>query len=158
MKSEYIQLIIAASTIFGGLIGYLIKYWLEKNKDLLSENTRLKRDNYKKFISLILNLIKNSGADDEIAVAKLKDEIYSFYEDHLLYSSPGVILAYADYMQYLYDNEGKDMKVKHLISKLGKIIQQIRKELGLSNRKLGKNSVEVFRAMFKDFNTIQNGK
>ena len=42
-------LISSASLLVGGILGYLAKYVIQKKQDAISENNKIKRENYKKF-------------------------------------------------------------------------------------------------------------
>lgn len=154
--NEYQNLIIAICTILGAGVGYLIKYWLDKNKELISENTKIKREMYKKFVSLMIDLFKGSKSSNAEGVVseEFKNDLYEFYKDYILYSSPRVINSYGDMMQYLYKNEN-NMQVKKVLRKLSAVMKEMRKELGLSNILLGYKSEKIFRGIFKDFDTLK---
>lgn len=153
MKSEYIQIIVAISGIIGVLLGYLIKYILDKNSEIISSNNKVKRDIYKKFISMMFDLF-SSEKSQERKNTELKSTLLEFYKDYVLYASPAVINAFSDYMQYLYKNSEK-IDAKESMYKLAKIISAMRSELGLSNKGLDKDGINLFRAYFKDFDKIK---
>lgn len=156
---DYVNVAIPVSTIVGAALGYFVKYRLDKSKEINSENTKVKRDAYKKFVSLIINLFKNSGSQPAGATAvgaSFKEELYEFYKDYVLYSSPAVINAFGDMMQYIFNQEhGVQQDPKGILQKLSRVMQEMRKELGLSNRGLGHSSERIFRAMFNDFDSLK---
>lgn len=156
MKSEYIQLIIAGSSLLGILVGYFIKYILDKNKEAVSENNKIKREIYKKFTSMIFDLF-NGEVDQKTKNANLKNKMYEFYKDYVIYASPKVINSFSDYMQYLYKNSD-NIDVKKSMHELAKIMSAMRKDLSLSNSGLGKHGINIFRAFFTDFETIKKAK
>jgi hypothetical protein len=151
MNPDNVQIIIAVSTLVGGLIGFFVKYILEKNKELASENNKIKRTIYKKFTSIVFDLFNN---EIKVTNKDLKTNLSDFYKDYVLYSSPKVIKVFGDYMQYLYKS-GDNINIKVSMQKLSKIIVAMRRELGLSNRGLGKNGIYIFKAYFKDFDAIK---
>ena len=143
-------------TILGGLIGYFIKNFLDKKKELNSENIKIKRDMYKEFISLFFKVVNNTKKDSEgrLLPVDIKSDLHKFYEDYSLYSSPSVINAFGDFMQYAYKNTNS-MDTKMTFSKVSRVIKCMRKELGLSNRGLGRDGEKIFRAMFKDYDDLK---
>ncbi len=143
-------------TILGGFIGYFIKDFLDKKREMNSENIKVKREMYKEFIILLLKVINNNARDTQgnVVPIDIKKEMHKFYEDYLLYSSPFVINAYGDFMQYVYKNP-QSMDTKILLGKLANVVKSMRKELGLSNKNLGNNGKKIFRAMFKDFDNFE---
>ena len=138
----------------GGLVGYFIKDFLDKKKELSSENIKVKREMYKEFIVLVFKVMNNKDSHGSPSPLDIKKDLYRFYEDYSLYSSPEVINAFADYMQYIYKNP-KSMDTKTILAKLAKVIKSMRREMGLSNRGLGKNGEKIFRAMFNDFDNLK---
>jgi hypothetical protein len=143
-------------TIIGGFIGYFIKDFLDKKREINSENIKVKRDLYKKFVVIFFKTIHNSTKDNQgnLLPVDIKEDLHKFYEDYSLYSSPSVINAFGDFMQYAYKNAGST-KTKVTLSKVASVIKCMRKELGLSNKELGKNGERIFRAMFKDYDELE---
>ncbi len=149
------QLLIAIFTVVGAGIGYLIKYFLDKKRDFNSENIKVKREMYKNFIVLILKSMNNTKKDNKgnLIPLDMKNELNKFYEYYMLYSSPNVINAFAEFMQYVYKNPTlSDTKIT--FRKLGKVIKSMRNEVGLSSRGLGSDGEKIFRAMFTDFDEL----
>jgi hypothetical protein len=130
-------------------------YFFSRPKTINSENIKVKREMYKKFVKLVLNLFSNKkDAKGQVIVPDIKDKLYEFYEDYSLYSSPDVINTFADFMQFSYKNTpGNNTKL--ILLKLAKVIKEMRKEVGLSNWGLGLNGERIFRAMFKDYDNLK---
>lgn len=143
-------------TVISGLIGFFIKDLLDKNREVNTKNNDIKREMYKKFIDLIIDLFKGhktNGDNKQKVVLNLVDKLYEFYKDYCLYSSPKVINSFGDFMQYLYQHPN-DSKPKDIFRKLSKIIKNMRHELGLSNLGLGRDGQKIFRAMFNDYDKL----
>lgn len=147
-------LITLTFTLIGGVIGYFVKDFLDKKREINSENNKIKREIYKKFTSIILDIFNNSKNNTLVKNQDdVKTRLYNFYKDYVLYASPNVINTLSDYMQYIYKNpEGSD--TKKMMKGLGKVIGEMRRELGLSNKGLGVSGENVFRALFNDFDDI----
>lgn len=159
-----IDAVVAASlcTAAGALVGYYIKSFLSEKEKLNSEIAKERRDHYQKFVDLIIDLFSQGKA----GVKKKKDidinkELYAFYKSYILYASPSVIRKFADCFQVLYEVnkhsaiENEDYNLE-ILKGLTRILKAMRKDLGLSNKKLGKNGEELLRAMITDFSKITN--
>ena len=150
------NILAAIFTVLGAAIGYFIRYFLDRKKELESENVQKKRDMYQKFIGFLYDLFKSSrkNNNEKIADDEFVNNMYEFFKTSTLYSSPETINALGDYMQYLYNNKGQKLNMKETMEHLGLVVKYMRKELGLSNRGLGKKGENVFRAIFRDFNDV----
>ena len=71
---------------------------------------------------------------------------------NLLYASPNVVITFANYMQFLfhYDESDKDNLYEH-IRKLTEVMKAMRKDLGLSNKKLATQGELLMRAIIRDY-------
>ena len=134
--------------LIGAAIGYMVKQFIERRKELLSEVNKERRDLYQKFVDLMIEILtinKSGNVNYEKETAKL----YDFYKKYILYASPSVIIAFSDYFQMLYRNESNQDQKSHL-KMLSRIMLEMRKDLGLSNRGMGKNGEKLLRALIKD--------
>jgi len=141
--------------LLGAGIGYLIKYSIEKKKELVNEVTKERRAIYQQYVNLMIGLFANSKTNKKSSTDKMLTDLYEFYKKYVLYASPAVIKAYSDYFQYMYkqnDNEETDSK-KHL-QFMTKIMLEMRKDLGLKNKGLGKNGEMLMRALIKDYDSL----
>ena len=141
--------------IIGGLVGYYIKYSIDKKKELTSEITKERRELYQKFVDLIIDMWSKDNKNKNINVKK---EMYTFYKKYVLYASPEVIVAFSDYFQFLYKVNDRDdttkSNTKEHIKRLSKIMYEMRIDLGLENVDLGENGEVIFRAIFRDYDSI----
>lgn len=150
-----ITLLTITLPLLGAGIGFLIKYNIEKNKDLMSEVTKTRRELYQQFVDLIIDLLENTKTGKKQPENHLMTKLYTFYKKYLLYASPDVINTYADYFQYLYNHDSSNTSdVKVHFKKLTRILYAMRRDLGLKNRDLGKNGEKLFRALITDYDKI----
>ena len=141
--------------LLGAGIGYLIKYSIEKKKELVNEVTKERRAIYQQYVNLMIGLFANSKTNKRSSTDKMLTDLYEFYKKYVLYASPAVIKAYSDYFQYMFkqnDNEETDSK-KHL-QFMTKIMLEMRRDLGLKNKGLGKNGEMLMRALIKDYDSL----
>ncbi len=157
MNNDFlIPLLTIILPLIGGGIGFFIKGIIEKRKDLDSQVTKKRRAHYQDFVNIVIDLFcsKKTGKNqpDEQVLVKLFD----FYKKYVLYASPEVINSFSDYFQYLYSTNSDSAKMDYKIhfQKLSRILIEMRKDLGLSNKNLGKDGVRIFRALLTDFDEI----
>ncbi|WP_245967245.1 hypothetical protein [Ulvibacterium marinum] len=82
-------------------------------------------------------------------------DLYEFYKKYVLYASPKVIIAFSDYFQFMYQqNEDEKTDSKQHLLLMTKIMVEMRKDLGLKNKDLGKNGQKLMRALIKDYDVI----
>jgi len=147
MTTALITIIVSLLT---GSLGYYIRYKIDKTKELNSSVTEERRVHYQKFIDMTVDLL-----EDQTKTKNLIKKIYDFSKKYFAYSSPKVVIAIGDYFQFLYNefdelenNKSNTIKQFELLSK---IIFEMRKDLGLSNKKLGKNGERLFRIFITDY-------
>lgn len=142
--------------IIGAVVGYFIKYYIDKKRELSTEISKERRELYQRFVDLIVEILSATKTGKSIEDLDLISELFNFYKKYILYASPEVINSFSDYFQYLYsierDNEPLDAKVQFM--KLSKIMKGMRTDLGLSNKNLGHDGVQIFRAFLNDFDRI----
>ncbi len=153
---SFLPIIVAIIALIGGIIGYLLRYFFDKKKEFASENAKIKREAYQSFVNFLYDVFKDAKKEgaEKIDTQEIKNRMYEFFKKSTLYSSPETINVFGDYMQYLYKNKDDKANVKETMNHLGLVIKVMRKEVGLSNRGLGKNGERVFRAIFRDFDEI----
>lgn len=166
-----INTIVSSVLVFiGGVIGYFFKYFLDKKSELVSEANKIKRESYKKFVDMIIDLFRKSKrfGDQRVPVKtmeefykvqnELADRVDEFYKEYLLYASPEVVNSYGEYMQSIYKSDPKipDSDLREQIRFLSKMIKAMRKDLGLSNYGLGKDGLKVWRAKMPEFDEFFN--
>ena len=103
-------------------------------------------------------LICNNQDKTTMSTSEMIKKMKDIHKKYILYASPSVIISFSDYFQYLYStNETTHpVETKKLFIHLSKIMIEMRKDLGLINRKLGKNGELLFRSMFTDYDRIIN--
>lgn len=141
--NQYITLLTIILPLIGGIIGYFINYFFEKHKELNSKVNIERREIYQKFINLIITLTQESN---KINDAAFKKELNDFYKRYVLFASPKVILSFTNFMVIINHKDRLEIENKYYES-LTKVIYEMRKDLGLSNSKLGKNGEELLRAI-----------
>lgn len=142
--------------LIGAAVGYLFKHNIERKKELLSEVTNERRQLYQKFVDLIIDIFRNTKTGTEESQESNIEKLFGFYKKYVLYASPGVINAFSNYFQYLYQQDGEleSVSIKENFMKLTNILIEMRKDLGLSNKKLGTNGERLFRALITDYDKI----
>ncbi|MFV9482260.1 hypothetical protein ACNI3T_00405 [Christiangramia sp. ASW11-125] len=141
--------------IIGAGIGYLLKSNLEKRKELTNEITKERREIYQQYVNLIIGIFANTKANKKNNNDKLLTDLFEFYKKYVLYASPKVIIAFSDYFQFMYrQNDGEQVNSRQHLLYMTSIMAEMRKDLGLNNKDLGKNGEMLMRALIKDYNQI----
>lgn len=142
--------------IIGGAVGYFIKHYIDKKRELLTEVTKERRELYQHFVNLVIDIFSGTKTGKKQPESQLLTKLYDFYKKYVLYASPEVINYFSDYFQYLYSANGEtkthDQKIH--FRKLSKIMKAMRTDLGLSNKNLGNDGEKIFRAIITDFDTL----
>lgn len=154
---NWLTIIAVAGPVFGAIIGYYIKFLLVKKAQFSSQNAVVKRRIYQEYVEFILKFIdelQNSGSEEvtqkqqEQLISKMK----KFHREAVLYASPKVINAYSDMLQNSYRNtEGGDGL--HIMVLMTNVFKAMRKDIGLSNRKLGSGDIKLMRPLINDYDT-----
>lgn len=152
-EKTYIVFMTILLPLIGGGIGFLLKRYLDKKRELFNENAKERRQAYQDFVNIIIDIFagKNDTKENSFDVNRL----YDFYKKNILFAPPSVVNAFSDYMQFIYifDSNDPHQTAEH-IRKLTEVLKQMRKDLGLSNSDLGENGEKLMRAIIKDFDTI----
>jgi len=149
------SVLIGILALISGSIGYYIRFRIDKTKEINSKVTEKRREHYQEFVNIVVDILGANSQDKKTDNAKVMIDFHNFYKIYLVYASPAVINAFGDYFQYLYhDNQDESIDIhtrtrKHFLL-LSQIIIKMRKDLGLSNRKLGEYGERVFRAKIQD--------
>nr|WP_315247647.1 hypothetical protein [uncultured Flavobacterium sp.] len=139
--------------IVGGGIGFLLKRYLDKKRELFNENAKERRQAYQDFVNIIIDIF--AGTKDKKQKPFDINRLYDFYKKNILFAPPNVVNAFSDYMQYLYvfDNSNPNQTAEH-IKKLTEVLKHMREDLGLSNKDLGENGERLMRAIITDFDSM----
>lgn len=138
--------------LLGAGVGFLLKRYLDKKRELSNENAKERRQAYQDFVNIIIDLFAGEKTQKKpFNISRL----FEFYKKNVLFAPPNVVNAFGDYMQYLYkfDSSDPNQSAEH-IRKLTNVLKHMRKDLGLSNKKLGDNAEKLMRAIIKDFDSI----
>ena len=156
MDSQTIITILSVTLpLIGAGIGYLLKSYIEKKKELTNEITKERRAIYQQYVNLMIGIFANTKANKKNNPDKMLTDLYEFYKKYVLYASPKVIIAFSDYFQFMYhQNENDETDSKQHLLYMTKIMAEMRKDLGLKNNNLGKNGQKLMRALIKDYDVI----
>lgn len=140
----------------GAGIGYLVKYYIEKNKELANELTKQRREIYQQYVNLIIDLFSKNKINNKKKDDNLLAGLFEFYKKYILYASPNVIKAFSDYFQFIYNQSDfeNDKDSKKSLEFMTKIMLEMRKDIGLKNDGLGKNGEMLIRALINDYDKI----
>jgi hypothetical protein len=139
--------------LLGGGIGFLLKRYLDKKRELFNENAKERRQAYQDFVNIIIDIF--AGTKDKKDKPFDIKRLYDFYKKNVLFAPPKVVNAFSDYMQYIYGFDSNDpaQSAEH-IKKLTEVLKHMRQDLGLSNKDLGPNGEKLMRAIINDFDTL----
>jgi hypothetical protein len=139
--------------LVGGGIGFLLKRYLDKKRELFNENAKERWQAYQDFVEIIIDIFSNVKAEEKVPF-DLK-RLYDFYKKNILFAPPKVVNAFSDYMQFLYtfDSNNDNDNIKH-IKRLTTVLKEMRKDLGLNNKDLGGNGEKLMRAIIADFDKM----
>lgn len=141
--------------LLGAGIGFLIKHNIEKKKEINNELTKQRRENYQQFVNLVIDLLAGTKINTGKNNTNMLKELFQFYKKYVLYASPNVIKAFSDYFQFIYNvNENEPDYAKNSLELITKIMAEMRKDIGLKNKGLGKNGEMLLRALINDYNSI----
>ncbi len=144
-----------------GSAGYFIKDNLDKKRELISEVNMERREVYQQTVDLIINIFANTKSQDSLSIEQqltMITQLYDIYKKNLLYASPEVINAFADFMQHAYQNTGNatPLETKAYLRKLSILLGAMRTDLGLKNDGLGSDQQNLLRVMITDFDQTMN--
>lgn len=134
------------------VIGYLVKYFLDKKAQFSSQNAEIKRQMYQEYVDFILNFlsdIQEQNSDvtpkqQKGIVKKMKD----FHRKAVLYSSPKVVNAYSDMLQNAYRGNNNSFYTMVLMTN---VFKAMRKDIGLSNWGLRSGAIRLMHPLINDY-------
>lgn len=136
------------------ILGYLVKYFLDKKAQFSSQNAEIKRQMYQEYVDFILQFLSDlqeQGTDatpeqQKAIVKKMKD----FHKNAVLYSSPRVVNAYSDMIQNAYQGSNEGL---HTMVYMTNVFKEMRRDIGLSNRGLRSGGIRLMRPLINDYDT-----
>lgn len=139
-------------------VGYWLRYYLDRKKELTSEVNKERRVVYQQMVDMlfgILEKVKHGDKQSPKEIQKLIEELYKIYRKEVLYASSGVINAFNDFMQFSYrTNQGIQQNPHDILWLLSNLLAAMRKDLGLSNKGLGKDHRKLLRALISDMDNL----
>lgn len=146
-----ITLVILLLTGIGALIGYVIRYQFDKKKELVSEVNKERRAVYQELTNLLFGILENVKVKKQTDGTQLAKKMFAIHKKNVLYASPKVIRAFNDFLSYAQSiDEIDDPKPQVVLFKLSELIGAMRKDLGLSNKRLGQNHRKLLRSSVTD--------
>lgn len=143
-----------AGIVFSGIIGYFIKYHLDKKSQFSSNNAEIKRKAYKEYVDFMLEFLdkaQNQGGNiPQPQQEKLIKEMKKFHRNAVLYSSPRVINAYSDMLQNSYKGAYDSYFTMVFMTN---VFKEMRKDIGLSNKGLRSGAIRLMRPLINDYDT-----
>jgi len=138
------------------VVGYLVKYFLDKKAQFSSQNAEIKRQMYQEYVNFILGFITDLQNQTGSATSKQQKDIVGkmreFHKKAVLYSSPKVINAYADMLQYSYQQkQDSDSYGFHYMVLMTNVFKAMRKDIGLSNRGLRSGAIRLMRPLINNY-------
>lgn len=152
---EFIENILP--TILVVLTGLLTWFLKDKSEKLKLQREMLieeKRNNYEKILEPLIRTLH--GAKNDIELNKAIKQITSYdYKKQafqlMLFGSDDVVNAYNDFFQYLYKNDNT-IDAKEMLKSLGKVVLEIRKDVG--NDKTILKEYDMLRFMISDIDSF----
>lgn len=142
--------------VSAGLITWFLKDKSEKLKLQREKLIEEKRQNYEKILEPIIRLFAGTkGNKQELQKAMKQVQSFEYKKTAfqlMLFGSDSVVNAYNDYFQYLYKNEN-NMDPYEMLNALGKVILEIRKDLG--NDKTALKEFDMLRFMITDIDKLK---
>jgi hypothetical protein len=143
----------AVFTVFG----YFIRAYLDRNKQFSSANGSIKRKMYRSFIDKMMGTTaKFKKQLNALEIETIKNEFgqsaQEFYKTSILFASPNVVRAYADFARS--DSAKKVVGEKpeyELMLRTARLYKAMRKDIGLSNRRLGRDGELLLRGNITDY-------
>lgn len=155
----------AVIALGGGIVGYFLKYYLDKKAQFASNNAEVKRVAYQKFVNLTASFFIQSKKSQRLQNNAV-EELGEFYKQYVLYGSPKVVRALASLMQVFYkrnslgiaDQDMTKAELRHILRSMTRVYKAMRKDIGLSNRTLGYRGSSLMRAIITDYDQIMRPK
>lgn len=138
------------------VIGYFVKYFFDKKAQFSSQNAEIKRQMYQEYVDFILGFINDlqnqTGDATEEQQKDVVGKLREFHKKAVLYSSPKVINAYSDMLQYSYKQKQDSNNYSfHYMVLMTNVFKAMRKDIGLSNRGLRSGAIRLMRPLINDY-------
>jgi hypothetical protein len=138
-------------TGIGAILGYILRYQFDKKKELTSEVNKERRAVYQQLVDLLYGLLENVKKGKEPDMNELTTKMFGIYRKNVLYASPKVIQAFNEFLDYSQNlKTANSSRPEVVLFKMAGLIAAMRKDLGLSNRGLGKHNKRLLRSAITD--------
>ncbi len=139
-KEVAAAIIVASATILVSVITVVIGKQLEKKREIENQHRIQKIEIYEKFMKKMFEILRLHGSEKAIPVAgksQKEDDLIKFFEEFsrklILWGSRGVIKQFIEFRKFGMKSGEPDPRI---LLQFEKVLMQIRKELGHSNRGL----------------------
>lgn len=144
--------------IGSAVVGYFVKYTLDKKAQFSSQNAEIKREVYQEYVEFVLGFIDELQQSDSKDVSSkqqknIVNQMKKFHRKAVLYSSPEVINAYSDMMQHSYKSGERGTDGLQYMVLMTNVFKMMRKDIGLSNMGLGSGAIRLMRPLINDYDT-----
>lgn len=154
---EFIEKILP--TLLVVLAGFITWYLKDKSEKLKLQRVKLieeKRKNYEQILEPIIRLFAGAkGNEKELQKAMKQVQSFEYKKTAfqlMLFGSDSAVNAYNDYFQFLYKNEG-NLDPYEMLKSLGKVVLEIRRDLGNENTAL--KEFDMLRFMISDIDEVK---
>ena len=148
------ELIPTILVIFAGLVTWYLKDNSEKLKFQREKLLDDKGANYQKVLDPMIRSLAGAKNKMELDKAIKQVKSYEYKKDAfqlMMFGSDDVVKAYNDFFQYLYKTSD-NVDSREMLTLLGNVILQIRKDLGNSKTML--SEMDMLRFMITDIDKL----
>jgi hypothetical protein len=144
--------------LISGLFGYFLKYYLDKKARFSSDNAAIKREMYEDYIGFMMKFVSNpenqAGDFNDEQTKDILSKMREFHRKAILYSSPRVVNAFADFLQYSYKHPDGDGKGEYTMVLVTNVFKEMRRDIGLSNYGLRGGAIRLIRPIINDYDQV----
>lgn len=139
-------------TGIGVLIGYAVRYQLDKRKELVSEVNRERRAVYQQIVEFLFGMLENVKQGKPNNTSKMISDLYRIYSKKVLYASPEVIDALNAFMEQSQqvNAAGQSADPYQVMYRMSELMAAMRTDLGLSNKGMGRHNRRLLRVLITD--------
>ncbi len=132
-KTVQSTMIAAIGTVLASVLAVLYNQRRSKEREIAEAHRPMKIDVYKKFMEMMVELIKGSKQSNPqnqaIITKNLEKGFYEFTRDVIIWGSPSVLKSYSKFR-----NPPKDQKEYQILIYFDEILREFRNDLGNSNK------------------------
>ena len=144
-------ILVPSGALMAAIIAAALTHYYTKKREIAETHRLRKSEIYTDFVQKVLaqplQIAKQKQSQQEIT-EHLEDVIFNFVGALIVWGSPSVIHAYRQFQKSAYDNP------EMLLSLMDNLLQEIRKDLGHSNK--GLKQYDLYNLFLKGDEDIQN--